>query len=112
MTKPLRDRITPVITALAISARDRPAPRGARRDGQFDKMRAKIAAFIGDKMQKLGGSRIVYKVDSRGLRESVVTDLRDDVYKTLHDGHIAFSDLAIRDGGVDVKIADAKGRDS
>ena len=74
-------------------------------------MRAKIAAFIGDKMQTLGGSRIIYKVDSSGLRESVVTDLRDDVYKNLHDGHIAFSNLAIRDGGVDVKIADAKGRD-
>lgn len=79
-------------------------------DSQFDKMRAKIAAFINDKMEKLGGSRIVYKVDSEGLRESVVTDLRDDVYKVLREGHISFSGLAIRDGGVDVKIADAKGR--
>ena len=45
------------------------------------------------------------------MRESVVTDLRDDVYGTLHAGHIAFSDLAIRDGGVELKIADAKDRE-
>ena len=115
MSTPLRDRITRLIATLAIaSAIMAPAialPGAALADDQFDKMRAKITAFVGDKMQTLGGARIVYKVDSSGLRESVVTDLRDDVYKNLHDGHIAFSNLAIRDGGVDVKIADAKGRD-
>ncbi|MDN3274674.1 hypothetical protein QWJ07_10490 [Frankia sp. RB7] len=93
-----------IVIAIAI-------PRAALADGPIDKMRAKIAAFVGDKMQTLGGSRIIYQVDSSGLRESVATDLRDDVYRNLHDGHIAFSNLAIRDGGVDVKIADAKGRD-
>jgi len=87
-------------------------PRAAlAEDGQLDKMRAKISAFIGDKMEKLGGSRIVYKVDTDGLRESVVTDLRDDVYKNLREGKIAFSGLAIRDGGVELKIADVKGRE-
>ena len=87
-------------------------PRAAlAEDGQFDKMRARIAAFVADKMEKLGGSRIVYKVDTDGLRESVITDLRDDVYKTLREGKIAFSGLAIRDAGVEVKIADAKGRE-
>lgn len=74
-------------------------------------MRAKVAAFITDKMEKLGGSRIIYKVDSDALREAVTTDLRDDVYKTLREGRIAFSGLVIRDGGVELKIADAKGRD-
>ena len=86
-------------------------PRAALADGTLDKMRAKITVFIGDRMQAQGGSRIIYKVDSDGLRDSVVTDLRDDAYKILHDGHIAYSNLAIRDGGVDVKIAEPKGRD-
>lgn len=45
------------------------------------------------------------------MRESIVTDLRDDVYKSLREDRIAFSGLAIRDGGVEVKIADAKGRE-
>jgi preprotein translocase subunit SecD len=112
---PLRDRTTRAILALAVTAAISAAtivlPGAALADSQLDKMRAKITAFVGDKMQTLGGSRIIYKVDSDGLRESVVTDLRDDVYKILHDGHIAYSNLAIRDGGVDVKIADARGRD-
>ena len=110
MTTPPRDRATRLIVALAMATAIA-LPRAALADGPLDKMRAKVTAFIGDKMQTLGGSRIIYKVDSSGLRESVVTDLRDDVYKNLHDSHIAFSNLAIRDGGVDVKIADAKGRD-
>jgi preprotein translocase subunit SecD len=45
------------------------------------------------------------------LREAVITDLRDDVYKTLKDGRIAFASLAVRDGSVEVKIPDAKNRD-
>ncbi|WP_375313834.1 preprotein translocase subunit SecD [Bradyrhizobium sp. A5] len=112
----LRDRMTRLIAALAMTSAIMAAtiamPRAALAgDSQFDKMRARIAAFVGDKMEKLGGSRIVYKVDSDGLRESVITDLRDDVYKTLRESRIAFSGLAIRDGGVELKIADAKGRE-
>ncbi|MET4086177.1 preprotein translocase subunit SecD [Bradyrhizobium sp. S3.5.5] len=121
MTTPPRDRVTRLIVALAVTSAIMTSaimtsaivlPRAARaEDGQFDRMRARIAAFVADKMEKLGGSRIVYKVDTDGLRESVVTDLRDDVYKTLREGKIAFAGLAIRDAGVDVKIADAKGRE-
>lgn len=111
MTSPVRDRIISLILSLAMAsaiALPRVALAG---DAQLDKMRARIAAFIGDKMEKLGGSRIVYKVDADGLRESVITDLRDDVYKILREGKIAFSGLAIRDGGVELKITDPKGRE-
>ncbi|MET4040779.1 preprotein translocase subunit SecD [Bradyrhizobium sp. RT6a] len=116
MTTPSRDCATRLFIAFAMTAAIlTPAfalPRAAHaEDGQIDKMRAKISAFISDKMEKLGGSRIVYKVDTDGLRESVVTDLRDDVYKTLREGKIAFSGLTIRDGGVELKIADVKGRE-
>ncbi|WP_441237097.1 SecDF P1 head subdomain-containing protein [Bradyrhizobium sp. 930_D9_N1_4] len=111
MTMPLRDRATRLILAFAMTSAIALPCKALAADSQFDKMRAKIAAFVGDKMEKLGGSRIVYKVDTEALRESVVTDLRDDVYRTLREGKIAFSGLAIRDGGVELKIADAKGRD-
>ncbi|WP_256808223.1 preprotein translocase subunit SecD [Bradyrhizobium sp. Bra64] len=121
MTTPLRDRVSRLIVALAMTSGIMTSiivvstialPRAAiAEDSQFDRMRAKIATFVADKMEKLGGSRIVYKVDTDGLRESVVTDLRDDVYKALREGKIAFSGLAIRDGGVELKIADAKGRE-
>lgn len=110
MTQFLRSRTLRLMAALATTWAIT-MPHATLANSQFDKMRAKIAALVGDKMEKLGGSRIVYKVDSDGLRESVVTELRDDVYRTLREGKIAFSGLAIRDGGVDVKIADAKGRE-
>lgn len=77
MTAPLR--ATRLIAALAMAAALAVPCTALAGDSQFDKMRAKLAAFVGDKMEKLGGSRIVYKVDTDGLRESVVTDLRDDV---------------------------------
>lgn len=116
MTTPQREHITRLIVVLAMTSMIMAAaialPRATlAADSQFDKMRAKIVAFVGDKMEKLGGSRIVYKVDTDGLRESVVTDLRDDVVKTLREGKIAFSGLVIRGGGVELKIADAKGRE-
>jgi preprotein translocase subunit SecD len=111
MTVPLPDRF-PRVIAVVLMAAAIALPRAVcAEDGQFDKMRAKIAAYVTNKMEKLGGSRVINKVDSDGLRESVITDLRDDVYKALHDGRIAFSGLIIHDGGVDVKIADAKGRE-
>lgn len=108
---PLRDRITRLIAALAMASAIA-LPRTALADEtQLDKMRAKISAYVGNMMEKLGGSRIVYRVDSDGLHEAAITDLRDDVYKNMREGRIAFSGLAIRDGGVEVKIADAKGRE-
>ena len=107
----LTDRTRRLTVALSIAVAIALPRTALAADGQFDKMRAKIEAFVGNKMEKLGGSRILYKVDSDGLRESVVTDLRDDVYKTLREGKIAFAGLAIRDGGVELKIADAKGRE-
>ena len=55
-----------------------------------------------------GGSRIVFKVDADALREAMGTDLRDEVFKILHDDRIPFSDLAVRQGSVDVRITDAK----
>lgn len=110
MTTPLRNRITRLVAAFTIVSAIA-LPGAAAADSQLDKMRAKIAAFVADRMERLGGSRIVYRVDTDALREAVVTDLRDDVYKILREGRIAFSGLAIRDGGVDVKIADTRGRE-
>lgn len=111
MTTTLRDRIARLIAALAMASAVALPCAAAAEDTQLDKMRAKVSAFIGNMMEKLGGSRIVYKVDTDALRDSVITDLRDDAYKNLRESRIAFSGLAIRDGGVEVRIADAKGRE-
>jgi preprotein translocase subunit SecD len=116
MTTPLRDRITlrqtvAAMTSVILASTIAMPGTAVAEDTQFDKMRARIAAFINDKMEKLGGSRIIYRVDTNGLREGVVTDLRDEVYTALRAGKIAFSGLAIRDGGVELKIADPRGRE-
>ena len=86
-----------------------PAPRSD--DAQeVDKMRAANAANAEKALAKQGGSKIMFKVDAAALREAVVTELRDDLYRTVREGRIPFSGLAIRDGGVEVRIAEPKDR--
>ncbi len=75
-----------------------------------DKMRATDAANAEKAIGKQGGSRILFGVDAAGLREVMVTELRDDLYQTVHEGRIPFSGLAMRDGSVEIKIADPKDR--
>ncbi|WMT78699.1 preprotein translocase subunit SecD [Bradyrhizobium sp. Ash2021] len=87
------------------------APRAASDDAQaVDKMRAAAVANAAKLLDTQGGSRIVFKVDSAALHEAVVTDLRDDLYKILREGRIPFSGLAMREGGVEVRIAEPKDR--
>jgi preprotein translocase subunit SecD len=61
-------------------------------------------------LETQGGSRILFKVDSDALREAVVTDLRDDVVRIVREDRIPYGGLAMRDGGVEVRIADANNR--
>jgi preprotein translocase subunit SecD len=87
------------------------APRAAADDAQeVVKIRATVAAGAEKALEKQGGSRLVFKVDADALHEVVVTDLRDDAYRILREGRIPFSGFAMREGGVEVRIADAKDR--
>lgn len=91
------------ILAFAFPATAAPAPDAAQ-------MRAKISAYVENALATQGGSRIVFKVDSDALREAIVMDLRDEVFQIVHDGRIPFAGLALRDGGVEVRIANAGDR--
>jgi preprotein translocase subunit SecD len=91
------------LLAFAFPAAAAPAPDAAQ-------MRAKISAYVENALATQGGSRILFKVDSDALREAIVMDLRDEVFQILHDGRIPFAGLALRDGGVDVRIANANDR--
>jgi preprotein translocase subunit SecD len=88
------------------------APRTPATDdaSQVDKIRATIAAGAGKALEKQGGSRILFKVDAGALREAMITDLRDDVYRILREGRIPFAGFAVREGGVEVRIAEARDR--
>ncbi|WP_213740658.1 preprotein translocase subunit SecD [Bradyrhizobium sp. dw_411] len=91
------------ILAFAFPVAAAPAPDAAQ-------MRAKISAYVENALATQGGSRIVFKVDSDALREAIVMDLRDEVFQIVHDGRIPFAGLALRDGGVEVRIANANDR--
>jgi len=86
------------------------APRASDDAQELEKMRAAIVANAEKALARQGGSKILFKVDSAALREAVVTELRDDLYRIVREGRIPFAGLAIRDGGVEVRIADAKDR--
>ncbi len=74
----------------------------------INQMRVANIANAQKLLDQQGGARIVFKVDADALREAVMTDLRDDVFKILHDDRIPFSALAVRDGNVEVRITDPK----
>jgi preprotein translocase subunit SecD len=95
--------IVAFILAFAFPATAAPAPDAAQ-------MRAKISAYVENALATQGGSRILFKVDTDALHAEMVTDLRDETYQILHDGRIPYAGLALRDGGVEVRIADAKDR--
>jgi preprotein translocase subunit SecD len=91
------------ILAFAFPATAAPAPDAAQ-------MRAKISAYVENALATQGGSRILFKVDTDALREAIVMDLRDEVFQIVHDGRIPFAGLALREGGVEVRIANANDR--
>jgi preprotein translocase subunit SecD len=101
-----------LIAALALAAVLVAAPRGAVADTtmSIEKIRERLATMVTSAVEKLGGSRVVFKVDAAALRDEMVTELRDNLYQTLKEGRIPFSGLTIRDGGVEVRIADPKDR--
>lgn len=95
--------IVAFILAVAFPAAAAPAPDAAQ-------MRAKIATYVEKALATQGGSRILFKVDADALREAIVMDLRDEVFQILHDGRIPFAGLAVREVGVEVRIANANDR--
>ena len=96
-----------ILATVTLSAIAAPAPDDAQ---EVVRIRAAIAANADKALATQGGSRILFKVDADALREAMVTDLRDDVFQRLHDGRIPFAGLAVREGGVEVRIADVNDR--
>jgi preprotein translocase subunit SecD len=114
MTMNPRARATGLAAAFILASAAGPAmaaPRTAADDAQaVEKIRATVAAGAEKALEKQGGSRILFKVDADALREAMVTDLRDDAYRILREGRIPFSGFAMREGSVEVRIAEAKDR--
>jgi preprotein translocase subunit SecD len=58
-----------------------------------------------------GGSHLLLEVDAGAVRKEMAETLRDDVRRTLQSDHIAFSDLAVRGGNLELEIGDQSERD-
>ena len=100
-----------ILASAALSAIAAPRAPASDDAKEVERIRAAIAANAGKAIEKEGGSRILFKVDAAALREAMVTELRDDVYRTVRQDRIPFAGLALREGGVEIRIADAKNRE-
>jgi preprotein translocase subunit SecD len=107
----LRTTLKALVAAFALASAVFPALAASSDAQEVDRMRATIAANAEKALQKQGGSRLLLKVDADALREAMVTELRDDVYRIVREGKIPFSGLAMRDGGVEIRIAEARDRE-
>ena len=103
-----RVRITGLMAAFMLTLAASPVIAASDDARAINQMRAANLLNARKLLDQQGGSRIVFKVDADALHEAMMTDLRDEVFKTLHDDRIPFSDLAVRQGNVEVRIADAK----
>jgi len=103
-----RVRITGLMAAFMLAFAASPVIAASDDARAINQMRAANLLNAKKLLDQQGGSRVVFKVDADALREAMVTDLRDEVFKILHDDRIPFSDLAVRQGNVEVRIADAK----
>jgi preprotein translocase subunit SecD len=103
-----RVRITGLMAAFMLTFAASPVIAASDDARAINQMRAANLLNAKKLLDQQGGSRIVFKVDADALREAMMTDLRDEVFKTLHDDRIPFSDLAVRQGNVEVRITDAK----
>ena len=111
MIETLRTAAKAFVAAFILAAATLPALAASDEAREVDRMRAKVAASAEAALVQQGGSRIILKVDTDGLREATLTQVRDDLYRIAREGKIPFSGLAMRDGGVEIKIADPKDRE-
>ena len=105
-----RARTTALVVAFILASAASPAISAPKPDDAQEvlRIRAAIAANAGKAIEQQGGSSILFKVDAGALREAMVTDLRDDLYRILREGRIPFAGLAVREGGVEVRMAEPK----
>jgi preprotein translocase subunit SecD len=97
----------------------RTAEATGRWDWLFDRVHAYLANRASEAelkraeaaLRRQGGSRMLVKVDSDALRETITIQLRDDVRRLLREGRIPFGGLAAHDGSVEVRIREAKDRE-
>jgi preprotein translocase subunit SecD len=59
-----------------------------------------------------GGSRLLYSVDTVALRTERLTNMAEDIRTSFRDKNIAFTDLAVTNGAIGLRITDASQMDT
>jgi preprotein translocase subunit SecD len=59
-------------------------------------------------LKSQGGSRVLLKVDTDAVRAAMLIELRDGLRRQLREDRIAFAELAVREGSVQVRIREPK----
>jgi preprotein translocase subunit SecD len=107
----LRTTLKALVMAFIFASAAMPALAASSDAQEVARARATMAANAEKALQQQGGSRILLRVDASALREAAVMELRDDIYRIVREEKIPFSGLAIRDSGVELRIADARHRE-
>ena len=55
-------------------------------------------------LERRGGSRLLFALDTDSLRKSMLTELQDNARRLLREARIGFMDLAVRGESVEVRI--------
>ncbi|MGZ3403561.1 MAG: protein translocase subunit SecD, partial [Phenylobacterium sp.] len=59
-----------------------------------------------------GGSRLLYSVDTVALRTERLTNMAEDIRTSFREKNIAFTDLAVTNGEIGLRITDASQLDT
>jgi preprotein translocase subunit SecD len=101
-------RLTSLIAAFLLTLPPALAAQASDDELAVNKMRLANIVNAQKQLVQEGGSRVLFKVDDDALRETMIADLRDDMFRILHDDRIPFAGLALREGSVEVRINDAR----
>ncbi len=57
-------------------------------------------------LARLGGTRLILRADAELFRAALLNDLRNDLRCLLREARVGHGELAVRDGGVDLRMRD------
>ena len=96
------------LVAIALLA----AAPAAQAESQWERLRDSTRAWLGltedpaAALVRLGGTRVLLAPDVDDFRNTVLFELRDDVRKLMREARVPWANLAVRDGGVEVRLRD------
>jgi preprotein translocase subunit SecD len=100
-----RTRGRAALVALVLLA----AAPAAQAQGTWERLRDTARTWLGGAedpaaaLARLGGTRVLFRVDVDDFRNIILVELRDDVRKLLREARVPYANLAVHDGGVEVR---------